>query len=80
MMLDYEFLREALYEILMLGLGGFLSVAFIIVLRDALKAPVRLVLREVVRKHEKHQEQLRMAYMFHLENIPGTNGYRIKGR
>lgn len=80
MMLNYDYLREALYQIFMIGLCSFLSVGFAVMICDALKAPVNRLLRRAVQKYERKQDRRRKASTFIVENIPGTNGYRIKGR
>lgn len=38
------------------------------------------ILDRAICKAQKRREKRRMAEMFRTENIPGTNGYRIKTR
>ena len=83
-----EFLHESLYQIGLIWCAIILIPGWMCVIWQGIKDPVKRFIRWAVRKWERHEkavqkrrERLEEARThYYIENIKGTNGYRIRMR
>jgi hypothetical protein len=72
MMLDYEFVREALWQIGLIFSVGMITLPWLCMMCcTAVKRLIGWLRRD---------KERRKACMFVAVNIPGTSGYRLTGR